>query len=146
MKLIRNYFSYNRLMRSLIKLPIVFLIWTAHTTLIYGTNHIGLKFSLFLTVAYVLFTINLKEGIKKFIARGADFRSVLTFYPLIGGILRQLLLLPMLGLLLHWIQDHNTWQKSFELALNMWATFITFAIMQDVERWLIYKYGQLKVE
>ncbi len=141
MKLIRIYFSYNRLMRSLIKFPLVFLIWATYITLMYGTNYTGLKFALFLTAIYVLFTINLKEGIKKFIAKGADFHSFLTFYPLKGGIFRQLLLLPLLGLLLHLIQDHNTWQKSFEVALHMWATFIILAIMQDVERWLIYKHG-----
>jgi len=146
MKLIRIYFSNNRLMRSLIKLPLVFLIWATYASLIYGTNYIGLKFSLFLTVIYVLFTINLKERIKKLIARGADFHSFLTFYPLTGGIFRQLLLLPMLGLLLHLIQDHNTWQKSFEVALHMWAPYITLVIMQDVESWLIYKYGQLQHE
>ncbi len=141
MKLIRMYFSYNRLNRSLIKLPLVFLIWAAYAILMYGTNHIGLKLSLFLTVIYVLFTINLKEGINKSIAKGADFYSFLTFYPLKGGIFRQLLLLPVLGLLLHLIQDYNTWQKSFEVALHMWVPYIILAIMQDVERWLIYKHG-----
>lgn len=147
MRQIKKYYSYNRIIRSLIKLPIVLVISLIYVALLSKGNYpLFLYFALVFTALYLLFTINLKKSIDKIIAKGGDFHSCLAFYPLRGGIIRFLLLLVLLFLSAELLWDYSSWQKSFDLALHMWMSITLFSIMHDVESWLIYKYGQLQRE
>ncbi len=143
MKQIKKYYSYNCMIRSLIKFPIVLVICLIYVAILSGgTYPLFLHFALVFTALYLLFTINLKRRIDQFIAKGGNLHNYLTFYPLRGGIIRSLLLLALLFLSVEILWEYSSWQKSFSLALHMWMSIIIFSIMHDVETWLIYKYGQ----
>lgn len=143
MKQIKKYYSYNCMIRSLIKFPIVFVICLIYVAILSrGTYPLFLYFALVFTALYLLFTINLKRRIDQFITKGGNLHNYLTFYPLRGGIIRSLLLLALLFLSVEILWEYSSWQKSFNLALHMWMSIILFSIMHDVESWLIYKYGQ----
>ena len=147
MELLRNYFSYNRLKRILIKFPAVFLIWGIYTSIAYQAIFPrSLLVALLFTVVYLLFTFNLGAGTKELIKMAGGPRNYLTFTPVLRGVVISLLTLAGLVLVIHFMQDHSSWQKSFSQAVHIWIPLNLLSIMHDVESWLIYKYGQVQRE